>query len=66
MVSSGFKGKDEFIRLAKNNNFQIILVGINKKWKKDLPNNIICIEKTNSQKVLAEYYSVADVFFHKI
>lgn len=62
VVSSGFKGKDEFIRLAKNNNFQIILVGINKKWKKDLPNNIICIEKTNSQKVLAEYYSVADVF----
>ncbi|MCF2660286.1 glycosyltransferase [Parabacteroides distasonis] len=62
VVASGFKGKDEFIRLAANNSYQIVLVGINKKWQAEVPDSIICIERTNNQKVLAEYYSIADVF----
>lgn len=62
VVDAGFKGKKEFIMLAKYTNYQIVLVGVKNAWKKDLPHNIICIPRTNSQKELAEYYSAADVF----
>ena len=62
VVASGFKGKKEFIALSKDANYQIVLVGIRKNWMVDVPDNIICIPRTNSQKELAEYYSAADVF----
>ena len=62
VVASGFKGKKDFIALSKDANYQIVLVGIRKNWMADVPDNIICIPRTNSQKELAEYYSAADVF----
>ena len=62
VVSSGFKGKQEFIELSKDERFQVIIVGVQKQWIKDLPDNIICIFRTNNQSELAEYYSAADVY----
>lgn len=62
VVASGFKGKKEFIELTKNVRYQVVVVGVNKEWMKGLPNNIICVERTNNQQELAEYYSSADVF----
>ena len=62
VVDSGFKGKKEFIELSKDSNYQVVIVGMRKKWKKGIPDNIICIPRTNSQKELAEFYSAADVY----
>lgn len=62
VVSSGFKGKKEFARLSKDKHYQIVIVGVKKEWMRDVPSNVICIARTNSQKELAEYYNAADVF----
>lgn len=58
------KGLDDFIRLSTmlDNNYIIVLVGIDNSQIKDLPNNILTIERTNNPKELAEIYTVADVF----
>ena len=61
------KGLDVFIELAKQlpeDKFQIILVGTNDKLDKQLPDNIISIHRTHSQKELAEIYSAADLFIN--
>lgn len=62
VVASGFKGKKEFIEMSKVPEFQVVVVGVNPKWMEGIPDNIICIPRTNSQRELAEYYSAADVF----
>lgn len=62
VVASGFKGKKEFIELSKVPEFQVVVVGVNTKWMDGIPDNMICIPRTNSQRELAEYYSAADVF----
>ena len=62
VVDSGFKGKKEFIALSKDSNYQVVIVGVKKDWMNNIPDNIICVPRTNSQKELAEYYSAADVF----
>lgn len=64
VISSGFKGKKEFIRLSEDKRYQIVIVGVKKEWTADIPSNIICIARTNNQKELAEYYSAADVFIN--
>ena len=56
------KGLNDFIELSKEDKVQVILVGVTEEIKKKLPNNIIAINRTNSQNELAELYSVADVF----
>lgn len=58
------KGSDIFIDLSKRLpcDYQIILVGINSQLKKQLPPNIISINRTQNQKELAEIYTAADVF----
>ena len=58
------KGLETFIELAKElpEDFQIVLVGLSKKQLKQLPDNIIKIERTNSTRELAEIYTAADVF----
>lgn len=58
------KGLDVFVDISRrlSNNYQIVLVGINNKIKKELPENIISISRTNSQTELAQIYSAADVF----
>lgn len=40
----------------------IVLVGVSKKQIRDLPQNIIAMERTNNTSELAEIYSTADVF----
>ena len=58
------KGLYDFYKLAQllDNCYQIVLVGLTEKQKKELPNNIVGITRTNSVRELAEIYSAADVF----
>ena len=58
------KGLDVFVELAQklDKNYQIVLAGINEETKRRLPDNILAIGFTNSQRELAEIYSSADVF----
>lgn len=61
------KGLDAFCSLARtidNNEYQIVLIGIEGKQKKYIPDNIICIQKTNNVEELVEWYSVADIFIN--
>lgn len=60
------KGFDDFIGLSRvlDNQTQIVLVGLNKKQLKKLPDNIIGIPKTNDASQLAEIYTTADVFIN--
>jgi len=60
------KGFEYFIELSKilSNKEAIVLVGLSKKQKQDLPKNIIGITRTNSTKELAEIYTASDVFFN--
>ncbi len=55
------KGLQELIRLSANPEYQVVMVGVSNKIRKYLPPEIISIERTNNQKELAEYYSMADV-----
>lgn len=59
------KGLDDFCRLRSmlsTDDFAIILVGLKPKQVEELPDGIIGITRTESQRELAEYYSMADVF----
>lgn len=60
------KGLDTFIKLSNdlNDSYKIILIGISKKDKKKLPENIIAISRTNNVKELVEFYSMADIFIN--
>lgn len=42
--------------------YKVVIVGVNEKQKKGLPDNVIGITRTNSVEELAEIYSAADVF----
>lgn len=67
VVASGFdkeKGRKEFEELSSDPRYRIILVGLSDEDKKGLPENIICIRRTNSQAELAEFYTGADVFLN--
>ncbi len=62
-VSSGWndeKGLLEMIRLSKNNNYQVVLVGVQEGLS--LPPEITVVKRTNNQRELSEFYSAADVF----
>ena len=58
------KGLDVFVELSRrlDKKYQIVLVGTDKTIDKKLPNNIISINRTQSQNELAEIYTAADVF----
>lgn len=58
------KGLKYFIELSKklDESFKIVLIGISEEIKKDIPENIITISRTNSVEELANFYSMADVF----
>ncbi|PJN80969.1 hypothetical protein CWE04_06000 [Thomasclavelia cocleata] len=60
------KGLDTFIELSKqlNSEYQIVLIGLNKKQIKILPKNIIGISRTENIQELVKWYSVAEVFFN--
>ena len=66
-VASGWderKGFSDFIKLAGVEGWQIIMVGDIDVDASRLPSSIIHIKNTNSQKELAEFYSIADVFIN--
>lgn len=59
------KGLDVLVELSKRlpkEEYQIVLVGTDKKTDKQLPDNIIPIYRTQNQQELAEIYSAADLF----
>lgn len=65
-VWSPRKGLRDFVELSKklDSGYQIILVGLSKEQIKNLPNQIIGIEKTENVQQLAELYSASDVFLN--
>ena len=60
---SADKGLLDYVKLSAliPQKCRIILIGLSKRQIKLLPDNIIGIERTTTQKELAEYYSMADV-----
>ena len=60
------KGLDTFIELSKkiDADYQIVLIGLNKKQIKKLPNNIIGINRTENIQELVKWYSAANIFFN--
>lgn len=60
------KGIDIFIELSQllNDNYKIVLVGIPNKLRDNIPNKILCIDRTNNKEELAKIYSAADVFLN--
>lgn len=58
------KGLKYFIELSKqlDKDFRIIIIGLTKDKIRDLPKNIIGIERTESIDELVSFYSMADVF----
>lgn len=60
------KGLNDFVELSKilDENYKIVLVGVTVKQKKELPKNILAIERTNNVQELAEVYTASDVLFN--
>lgn len=60
------KGLEEFKKLAKiaGDHYQIVMVGLNEKQKKELPESIIGLPRTNSVDEMVELYSMADVYIN--
>lgn len=58
------KGLGIFVELAKSldEDYRIVLIGLNEKQIKDLPENIIGYQKTQNLEELVDYYNAADVF----
>ena len=56
------KGIKEFIELAMNETYQVVMIGVTEQQLKSLPSSIKAIKRTNNVKELVKYYSVADVF----
>ena len=65
-VWNKLKGLDVFIELSKhlNDEYQIVLIGLNKKQLKQLPKNIIGITKTENVYELVKWYSASYVYFN--
>lgn len=60
------KGLDDFIKLSPllKEDEVIVLMGLSDEQKRNVPSNIITIEKTNNHIELAEVYSIADILFN--
>ena len=60
------KGLSTFIDLAKkiNESYQIVVIGVTEEQKKELPENIIGVTRTNSPEELANWYAAADIFLN--
>ena len=59
------KGLKDFIYLSEilpKEDYQVVLIGINAKQKRNLPNHIITLSKSDSQTDLAKWYTTADFF----
>lgn len=61
------KGLKDFIKLNEiidHDKYQIILVGVDEQNKKNIPNDIITISRTNNVNELVDIYSSSYVFFN--
>lgn len=58
------KGLDDFIKLADElpSEYQVVVVGVDRRQKEQLPTSIIGIERTYDSRELAEIYTAAQVF----
>lgn len=58
------KGLKDFIKVRAllPDNYAIVLIGLNQKQIKDMPEGIIGVERTEDVHELAQWYSLADVF----
>ena len=58
------KGLDDLVRLSQmlDEHFVLVLVGLSDEQRKNLPENIIGLGRTDSPRQLAEIYTAADVF----
>lgn len=63
-VWSKRKGLEEFINLSEilPNEYQILLVGLNRNQIKKLPMNIVGVGRVDSIEELASFYSIAHIF----
>ena len=57
------KGLEDFVALAGmlDSSYQIVLVGVTEKQARQLPEQILCIPRTNNQQELAQIYTAADL-----
>jgi len=60
------KGINNFIELSEKlgDDYKVVLVGLTKEQAKNVPEQILVIERTNSVSQLAEIYTTADVYFN--
>ena len=60
------KGLSDYIKLAKilDDSYRIVLVGLSKEQLRSVPQNMICIERTNSTDELVQIYSASDVLLN--
>ena len=58
------KGFDDLIKLSKKlpQDYKIVIIGLCAKQLKNLPDNILGLEKTKNQQELVKWYSLANVF----
>lgn len=58
------KGLDTFIELEKRlpEEYKIVLVGLNKKQKENVSNNILAIDRITNPIELAKWYTTVDIF----
>lgn len=57
------KGWSDYIRLARelSHEYVIVMVGVSPIQNKGLPENILCIQRTNDLEELVAWYSTADI-----
>ncbi len=60
------KGLADFIKLAKllPPTYTMVLAGLTKRQMKNMPRELLCIERTNSARELAGIYTAADLFLN--
>ncbi len=57
------KGLEDFVALSKmlDDSYRIVLVGLSQEQAAGMPDNVLCLHRTNSLAELAEIYSAVDV-----
>lgn len=60
------KGFDSFIELSKiiSEEYKMVMIGLEKKQLKNLPSNIIGIQKTENIQELVNWYNAANIYFN--
>lgn len=58
------KGLNDFKRIATElpKLFKVVMIGVTREQAKGMPQEIICVPRTENAEELATYYSMADVF----